>query len=181
MGASAQFVALSVAYLIKEKGVDVAVRAVRELPEDVVLWVVGHGPERENLDALAQELNVGGRVRFLGAPSSVVPYMQAADCFVCPSVWQEGAGAVNFEAMACGLPDVASRIGGIPEFVEHGRNGLLFAAGSHRELAEAIRKLHDDPELRHQMGHEARSLMVERYSSQSLMAEHLGFYRDARG
>ncbi len=179
MGVGEEFVALTVAYLIKDKGVDVAVRALAELPENVVLWVVGHGPERGNLEALAQDLSLGRRVRFLGSPRNVVPFMQAADCFVCPSVWKEGAGAVNFEAMACGLPDIASRIGGIPEFVEDGRNGFLFTPGDHRELAERIRRLYDDPELRHRMGQEARSIVVERFSTQSLLAEHLGVYRSA--
>jgi glycosyltransferase involved in cell wall biosynthesis len=106
--------------------------------------------------------------------------MQAADCFICPSLWQEGAGAVNFEAMACGLPDIASRTGGIPEFIEHGRNGFLFTAGNHRELAEGIRRLHDNLELRHKLGREARSIVVERYSIQGLLAEHLGVYRSTK-
>jgi len=179
VGVGEEFVALTVAYLIKDKGVDVAVKALAELPEDVVLWIVGDGPERGSLEALAQDLSLGRRVRFLGSHRNIVPFMQGADCFLCPSVWKEGAGNVNFEAMACGLPDVASRIGGIPEFVEDGRNGFLFPPGDHRELAERIRRLHDDPELRNRMGQEARSIVVERYSTQSLLAEHLGVYRAA--
>jgi glycosyltransferase involved in cell wall biosynthesis len=179
MGAGEEFVVLTVAYLIKDKGIDVAVRALAELPEDVVLWIVGDGPERANLEALAQELNLGLRVQFLGSHRNVVPFMQAADCFVCPSVWKEGAGNVNFEAMACGLPDLASRVGGIPEFVEDGRNGFLFTVGNHRELAEGIQQLHDDPELRLRMGQAARSIVVEHYSTQSLLAEHLTIYREA--
>jgi spore coat protein SA len=119
------------------------------------------------------------RVRFLGSPPTVVPFMQAADCFVCPSIWQEGAGAVNAEAMACGLPDIASRIGGIPEFVEDGRNGFLFAPGDHLALAERIRRLSDDRELCHRMGQEARSSVIERYSAQNLLADHLSAYTAA--
>jgi len=176
LGVGVEFVALAVAYLIKDKGIDVAIRALAELPENVVLWVVGDGPERGSLEALAHELNLGQRVRFLGSHHNVVPFMQAADCFVCPSVWKEGAGNVNIEAMACGLPDLASRVGGIPEFVEDGRNGFLFAPGDHRELAERIRQVADDPGLRHRMGQQARSIVIERYSTQSLLAEHLGLY-----
>jgi len=179
VGAGEEFVALTVAYLIKDKGLDVAVRALAELPEDVVLWIVGDGPERRNLEALARGLNLGSRVRLLGSHQNVVPFMQAADCFVCPSVWKEGAGNANFEAMACGLPDIASRIGGIPEFVEDGRNGFLFTVGNHRELAGAIQRLHDNPELRLRMGQDARSIVVERYSTQSLLSEHLTTYREA--
>jgi glycosyltransferase involved in cell wall biosynthesis len=173
------FVVLTVAYLIKDKGVDVAVRALGELPEDVVLWIVGDGPERDDLAAMARDLNLGQRVRFLGAHRNIVPFLQAADCFVCPSMWKEGAGNANFEAMACGLPDLASRIGGIPEFVEDGRNGFLFAPGDHCELARLIRRLWQNPELRYRMGQNARSIVVERYSTQTLLAEHLRHYQQS--
>lgn len=179
VGVEDEFVALTVAYLIKDKGVDVAVRALAALPEGVTLWIIGDGPERGALEALARELNLQGRVRFLGSPPTVVPFMQAADCFICPSVWNEGAGAVNFEAMACGLPDIASRIGGIPEFVEDGRNGFLFTPGDHQELAERIDRLYNEPAERHRMGQQARSIMTSRYSIPSLLDQHLGVYRDA--
>ncbi len=180
LGAGEEFVALTVAYLIPDKGVHVAVRALAALPEDVVLWIVGDGPQRANLEALAGDLKLGQRVRFLGAHHNVVPFMQAADCFLCPSIWNEGAGNANFEAMACGLPDIASRVGGIPEFVEDGRNGFLFPVGDDRALAEQIRRLHDDPELRHRMSQAARSIVIERYSTQSLLNQHLDVYRAAR-
>jgi glycosyltransferase involved in cell wall biosynthesis len=179
LGLGDEFVAVTVAYLIKDKGVDVAVNAMAELPEDVVLWIVGDGPERGNLEVLSRDLGLGHRVRFLGAHRDIVPFLQAADCFVCPSIWKEGAGNANFEAMACGLPDIASRIGGIPEFVEDGRNGFLFTPGDHRELAGRIHRLYDDPELRHRLGQDARSIVIDRYSTRSLLAEHLEVYREA--
>ena len=180
LGVGEEFVAITVAYLIKDKGIDVAVKALAQLAEDVVLWVVGQGPEQGNLQALADDLGVGRRVRFLGPKRNVEPFMQAADCALCPSVWAEAAGLVNLEALACGLPVVASRIGGIPEFVEDGRNGFLFAPGDHRELAERIQRLHDEPEHRQRLGQQARSIVTDRYSIQSLLAEHLGVYRDAQ-
>ncbi len=180
-GVGEEFVAVTVAHLIKNKGIDVAVKALPQLPESVVLWVVGGGPERGNLEALAQALGLGSRVRFLGPQRNVEPLIQAADCALCPSVWAEAAGLVNLEAQACGLPVVASRIGGIPEFVEDGRTGFLFAPGDHHELAERIHQLCDDPELRQRMGQEARSKAILRYSTQSLLSEHLGLYlREAR-
>ena len=85
-GAGGAFVALAVAYLIKEKGIDVAIRAVGELPHGIVLWVVGDGPEHGNLQSLAQDLGLGERVRFLGQRRHVEPLLQAADCgFAHPS------------------------------------------------------------------------------------------------
>jgi len=181
LGVGEEFVAVTVAYLIKYKGIDVAMKALAQLPEGIVLWVVGEGPERGNLEALAQAMGLESRVRFLGPRRNVEPLMQASDCALCPSVWAEAAGLVNLEAMACGLPVVASRIGGIPEFVEDGRTGFLFTPGDHRELAEWIHQLCDDPELRQRMGQEARSNAIRRYSTQGLLAEHLGIYlREAR-
>ena len=72
--------------------------------------------------------------------------MQAADCLVCPSLWAEAAGLVNLEALSTGLPVVASRIGGIPEYVEDGKTGMLFPPGDHQALAALIRRLMDTPE-----------------------------------
>ncbi|MGO9919377.1 MAG: glycosyltransferase family 4 protein [Isosphaeraceae bacterium] len=179
LGVAEEFVAVTVAYLIKEKGIDVAVKAMAELPDDIVLWIVGDGPEQANLQALVQDLGLGRRVRFLGAKRRVEPLLQAADCALCPSVWAEAVGLVNLEALSCGLPDIASRIGGIPEFVAENRNGFLFTPGNHHELAEQIRRLYNDSELRHQMGEQARSIAVAHYTGHRLMESHLRVYREA--
>jgi len=177
LGLGEEFVAVTVAYLIKDKGIDVAVKALAQLPGDSVLWVVGGGPEQGSLQALARDLGMERRVRFLGLRRNVEPLIQAADCALCPSVWAEAAGLVNLEALACGLPVVASRIGGIPEFVVDGRNGLLFTPGSHNELADGMRRLHDNPALRQRLGREARSMAIERFSTQSQIENHLSLYR----
>ncbi|MGP0065159.1 MAG: glycosyltransferase family 4 protein, partial [Isosphaeraceae bacterium] len=112
LGVGEEFVAVTVAYLIKDKGIDIAVKALAQLPGNVLLWVVGEGPEQGNLEALAQDLGLERRLRFLGPRRNVEPLLQAADCALCPSVWAEAAGLVHLEALACGLPVVASRIGG---------------------------------------------------------------------
>ena len=83
------FVLVTAAYLIHAKGIDVALRALAQLPERVVLWVVGDGDQSAALAALSRELGLQNRVRFLGLQSHVEPYMQAADVFVCPSRWAE--------------------------------------------------------------------------------------------
>jgi glycosyltransferase involved in cell wall biosynthesis len=177
LGTGEEFVAVTVAYLIKDKGVDIAIKALAQLPEDVVLWVVGQGREQSNLEALAQELGLARRVLFLGPKRNVEPFLQAADCALCPSVWAEAAGLVNLEALACGLPVVASRIGGIPELIADGRTGYLFTPGNARELADCIRRLMSDAALRHRMGHEARSDAVERFSPQSQIGRYLTLYQ----
>jgi glycosyltransferase involved in cell wall biosynthesis len=175
--AEGKFVVLTVAFLIPEKGIDVLLRALPELPPEVVVWVAGAGPERGRLEALAREGNVLERVCFLGSQQHVEPFMQAADCFVCPSLWAEAAGLVNLESQASGLPLVASRIGGIPEYLAEGQSGLLFTPGDHRELAAHLRRLHESPSLRERMGQAARALVVERFSPEARLEAYLDLYR----
>ena len=123
----------------------------------MVLWVVGDGPESAALQTLSAELRLQDRVRFLGLQSQVEPYMQAADAFVCPSLWAEAAGLVNIEAQSCGLPVLASRVGGIPEYVRDGHTGVLFPAGDAEALTKAVRSLLDDPSRCREMGRAARA------------------------
>jgi glycosyltransferase involved in cell wall biosynthesis len=177
LGAEGKFVLVSVCFLIKAKGVDVAVRALTELPADVVLWVVGAGDEAGPLQELSRRLGLEERVRFLGPQPRVEPFLQAADCFVCPSLWAEAAGLVNLEAQACGLPVLASRIGGIPEYVAEGETGLLFPPGEHGRLAEAVRRLHGDPELRRRLAQAARARVEAHFSAEALLPAYLDLYR----
>ncbi len=178
MGVGAdRFVVLAVAHLIRAKGIDVLVRASLHLPPEVVVWVVGEGPEQGALEGLAHELGVRDRVRFLGPQGRVEPYMQAADCFVCPSRWAEAAGLVVLEAQAAGLPLVASRVGGIPEYVEDGKTSLLFPPEDERQLAECVRELHVSPARRAAMGQAARALVVENFSPEARLERYLALYR----
>jgi glycosyltransferase involved in cell wall biosynthesis len=176
-GADGGFVVLVVANLIWQKGVDVALRAVAELPENVVLWITGDGPEETSLRALSEELRLTSRVRFLGLQPHVEPMMQAADCLVCPSLWNEGVGLAILEALACGLPVVASKVGGIPEYIESGRNGLLFAPGDHHALALHLRHLLDSPDVRQRLGEQARRTAVEQFGTARRIGDDLRLYR----
>jgi spore coat protein SA len=174
-----QFVVLAVAHLIPEKGIEVLLKALSKVPEEVHAWIVGAGPEADRLKQVANGLT--GRVRLFGLQSDVLPYMQAADCLVCPSVWAEAFGLVNIEAMACELPVVASRVGGIPEIVESGRNGMLVEPGDVSQLAAALTHLVEHTELRRQMGRQARSDVLERYSTERRLEQHLDVYRSDGG
>jgi glycosyltransferase involved in cell wall biosynthesis len=179
LGVGEEFVAVTVSQLIKEKGIDVAVYALAALPRDVLLWIIGQGPEEHKLKALVGDLGLEGRVRFLGTRRNVEPFLQAADCALCPSVYAEAAGLVNLEALASGLPVVASRIGGIPEFVADGSNGFLFAPGDHQELADRLRQLIEDKLLRGKMAQAARSKAIEWFSTQSRIESYLALYQSA--
>ena len=132
--------------LVPEKGVRELVEALaRAATSDAGLLVVGDGPDRAPLEALAASLGVAHRVRFAGSVphQDVAPYLQHADVAVLPS-WYEERGRVLLEAMAAGAPVVAARTGGIPATVRHGVNGLLVPPRQPDRLATAIDRILGD-------------------------------------
>jgi glycosyltransferase involved in cell wall biosynthesis len=180
LGLEGSFVVLCAGHVIAEKGFDVAIEAVARLPADTVLLVAGSGPALAGLEARAVRLALGKRVRFLGRQADVAPLMQAADVLACPSLWAEAAGLVNMEAQACGIPVVASRVGGIPEIIEDGRTGILHEPGDAEALAAALERLRADPELRARIGAAARSRACDHFSMQSRIPITLSHYRKTR-
>ena len=176
-GLHGSFVILVVAHLISQKGVDVAIRALKELPDRVVLWVIGDGPERLALQRAAESLGVHKRTRFCGLQTDVSPFMQTADCLVCPSLWEEAAGLVILEAMACGLPVIGSSVGGIPEFITPDHTGFLFPAGNHMALANHITQLCYSTLLWDNMRARARAQAITQFSHSSRISEAVAIYK----
>ena len=144
---------LAVARLVERKGLGDLIRAFALLPRGhFALEVVGDGPDRERLGHLAASLGIASEIRFTGSldRDAVAERYRAADLFTLPSS-AEAFGNVFAEALASGLPVVGSTVGGIPELVEHGVNGLLVDPGQPLALAQAIQYLAHDPELRQLM------------------------------
>ena len=98
------------------------------------LLLVGDGPELATAYRLARELGIAPLVHSLGAQEEVVPLLSIADLFLLPSS-QESFGLAALEAMACEVPVVASRVGGLPEVIEHGVSGFLHAPDALDEMA----------------------------------------------
>ena len=113
----------------------------------------------------------------MGRQRRVEPFMQAADCLACPSIWDEAVGLSNMEALSCGLPVVASAVGGIPEFIRDGHNGYLFPRGDVGGMVEAIERLRRDPLAQEAMSINARNIAVDQFSIDARVAEHLEWYR----
>ena len=134
---------VSVSRLTAQKGIDVAVRALAALPNDVFLVVLGEGPERGALESLARALDVDGRLHLPGRVPDVAAWLRRAAVYVHPARW-EGFGLAVLEAMVCGLPVVATNVSSLPELVVDGETGVLvppddpaaLAAGVERALAE---------------------------------------------
>ncbi len=134
------------------------------------LLLVGEGPLRETLERLTRELCLTEEVRFLGRRSDVSELLPALDLFVLPST-TEGLGVALIEAMAVGLPCVATRVGGIPEVVVDGETGLLVPARDPEALAHAILRLLSDPALGRRMGRAGQRRVQERFSIERLVAD----------
>ncbi|TMM14681.1 MAG: glycosyltransferase [Actinobacteria bacterium] len=149
-------VVLSVSRLTRQKGMDVAVCALTELPEDTVLVVLGEGPERASLESLAQEIGVAGRVFLPGRVPDVAAWLRRASVYVQPSRW-EGFGLAVLEAMVCGLPVVATRVSSLPELVADGDTGFLVPADDSAALADATLRALAEPKLGHAGRERARN------------------------
>lgn len=149
LGAADAPLLLFVGRLQPWKGVETALRALVLLPE-ARLAVAGDGEDRARLEALAVELGIAGRVRFLGSVErSELPRLySSADLLVATSHASETFGIGLVEAQACGLPVVASRFGGFPEVIDEGSTGLLFPPRDPAALAAAARSLLECPERR---------------------------------
>jgi glycosyltransferase involved in cell wall biosynthesis len=164
---------LSVARLIPAKGVDVLIRAFARLNGAAYLDVVGEGHEAATLQGLARDLGVSDRVRFLGLRDDVAELLREADVFVHPARWAEAFGLAIAEAMASGCTVVGSRVGAVPELIEHEMTGLLVPAGDDDALAGALRRLAADPSLRHRLSECARQRVLERFTLGESVHRHL--------
>ncbi|HEX5246737.1 MAG TPA: glycosyltransferase family 4 protein [Gaiellaceae bacterium] len=139
-------IVLSVSRLTRQKGIDVAVEALSLLPDDVVLVVLGEGPQRELLEELAREHDVESRVILPGRVPDVAAWLRRASVYVQPARW-EGFGLAVLEAMVCGLPVVATNVSSLPELVADGETGLLVPPDDPAALARAVERALADPAL----------------------------------
>ncbi len=162
------------------KGVGVLVDALEtvlaQVPEAVCV-VAGDGPDRCSLEERARRRNLGTRIRFLGERRDVPELLQALDLYVQPSL-VEGFGLSALEAMATGLPVVASRVGGLPEVVDEGRTGDLVAPGNPSLLAERIVTLLRSRELRERYGREGRARAREKFPLDRMVRGWCRLYRE---
>lgn len=139
------------------------------------LVVVGNGPDRDEAERLAGELGVAGRISFLGTRDDVAPYLAAADVFVMASE-QESFGVAALEAMACGVPVVAPRIGGLQELVDDGITGELTPPGDIEALATAQIGLLRDGVRRRAWGEAARARAVSEFATEIIMPRYTELY-----
>lgn len=162
---------LTICRLMVWKRVDGIIRALASLPPDVHLLVAGDGDMLEPWSEFAAQQGLATRVHFLGnRPYAEIPYLiRAADVFVLNSEY-EGLSHTLLEVCALGTPAVATDIGGNPEVIEHGENGLLVPLGDSAELASSIARLLNDPALRARFAAESRRRMP-RFAPETTFAQ----------
>jgi glycosyltransferase involved in cell wall biosynthesis len=153
-----------------------AFKRLRDEGVDAVLCLVGDGPDRVQLERRAHELGVMRDTLFLGYQEDVAPFYAAFDALVLPSS-NEGTPVSAIEALAAGRPVVATRVGGVPDVVEEGKDGFLVEPGATDELADRLGQLARDPELREQMGRAGRERVLPRYSVDRLVDDVDRLYR----
>jgi len=169
----------TVGHLNRQKGHALLIEAmagVLEYEPAARLVIAGRGPLRAQLEALAAAHGVADTVRFAGLVGDVLRLLKALDVFVFPSLW-EGFGIALIEAMATGLPVVASATGGIKEIVEDGVSGLLVPVGDGRRLTEALIRVLYETTFARQLGSGGRVRVCERFSLERTTARMASIYR----
>jgi len=177
MGASG-FVWVFVGRLEKQKGVDVLLDGFSRLDPASQLWIVGDGSLRGELEQRARTLGVLDRVRFEGAVADASPFYWGADAFAIASRW-EGLPLALLEAQAAGLPVVAAAAGGVAEAIREGTTGLLVPREEPLVLAQAMRRVMDDPELARRLGYEAARQAREEWSWERMVSAYEVLYERA--
>jgi len=175
-------VILQVARLDYLKDHTTALRTVERLAGrcPVRLVLVGEGPELPAIREYIRQHRLEKAVILLGLRRDVARLLQAADLFLLTSI-SEGIPLTVIEAMAAGLPAVATAVGGVPEVIEDGRTGLLADAGDDAHLAELVLRLADDPGLRSQMGEAGRARTSELFSETKMHGQYLRLYQEMLG
>ena len=150
------------------KGIHVLIKAAKQIIHkgysDIYFVYCGDGPDLEKFRKKASLLGLRERFLFLGKRQDIPDLLKSSDIVVVPSIWEEAFGLTVIEGMACGKPVIATNVGGIPEIVEHGINGILIKPNNSCELAKAICKLLNNQKKRESIGINARQYVIKNFN-----------------
>jgi glycosyltransferase involved in cell wall biosynthesis len=167
-----------IARLSDVKGINILIKAmpviIKRIPS-ANLMIVGQGPEEAFLKKLTQDLSLRPHVHFKSTINQTQDLLPAFDVFVMPSL-MEGLGLSVMEAQACGIPVVASRVGGLVDLIEDGKNGFLVPVNDPPALADRIIELLLDPQQSKLMAQQGRLNIEQHFSSEMMLKETLKFY-----
>jgi hypothetical protein len=169
-------VLLALSRLHPKKGLDTLLSALQRLPPNCIAWLAGDGPLRRELENRAKQLGVIDRVRFLGWRTDRAALLRAADICVLPSRY-EPFGTVILEAWAAGTPLVACASAGPAAHVEDGVTGLLTPIDDAGALADAIKRVLDDEELRRRLVAQGYAAYIKDYTRESVTQQWVRLYK----
>jgi N-acetyl-alpha-D-glucosaminyl L-malate synthase BshA len=153
--------------------IEILARALKRTRTRLVM--VGDGSERSQAEHRARCLGIYEHCSFVGKQPKIVDYLSASDVLLLPSE-QESFGLAALEAMACEVPVIASRVGGLPEVVTDGETGFLSEVGDVEKMSADAVGLLADEELRREMGRRARESAISRYSTDLVIPQYINFY-----
>jgi glycosyltransferase involved in cell wall biosynthesis len=162
------------------KAVHILLKAFQMLkPRDinVQLRIIGEGPNKEKLKRMVEILNITDSVTISGETTDVVKQLQESTIFVLPSL-SEGLSNVLLEAMACGLPVVATRVGGNIDLIQDGANGILVEPENPAQLSHALWKILIDKKQALHLGTRARQTVEEKFSMDSVVTNYIELYNE---
>jgi glycosyltransferase involved in cell wall biosynthesis len=166
----------------KIKGFHLLLKVISEI-EDTRLFVVGTGSYLDNLKKMSMDLNIEDKVIFTGKvpEEELIQLYNLADLFIHPTLWfSEAFGLVLAEAMACGKPVIASKIGGIPTVIDSYKDGILFEPGDLNALKEKILEVLNDESLSKRLGENARKKVIQRFSLDRMVEDTIRVYKELK-
>lgn len=169
---------ITIAALHERKGLKYLIEAMPDITAkypNIKLVILGEGPEENELKKLVESLKLANHIEFLGRRKETPKFLKSSDIFVLPSR-REAFGMVNLEAMVTSLPVIATKVGGIPEIIENGKNGLLVEPENTSALSGAILKFIKDPELRKKIGEAGYRTVVEKFDAEKMAQEYEKIY-----
>lgn len=164
--------------LSEEKGVDVLINVLKNLPSTTAL-IAGTGPAEESLKKLTIKLGTVDQVEFVGFVEDKEKFFQSIDMLIVPSVKAESFGLVIVEAMRAGIPVIASRIGAIPEIIEHKKTGLLFEPGNTQALVDLINMLQSGSSLKDSLINQAKQTVEAKFGVKKMIEEFKSLIHDS--
>jgi glycosyltransferase involved in cell wall biosynthesis len=178
LGIGEEKIILYTGRLSQEKGVDFLIRAYATLPVSVLarLYILGDGPERHRLLNRIEEQQLGKRVIMIPGVDDVLSFLQISDVFVMPSHF-EGLSNSILEAMACGVPVIATRVTGNVDLIEDGVTGLLVSPGDVQELAGALLTILANPEKGKDLARRALEMVQHNYNLNTMVERYSNLYK----
>lgn len=172
-----KFIVLSTRRFVPKNGMKYLVRSVKHANDDVLFLMLGDGPEQSHLKSWLQEQDLQNQAAILGeVPNEdIAKYYKLSDISVLPSL-KEAISISGLESMACGTPVIGTNVGGIPELIDHGTNGLLVEPKDPEAIGNAVNHLSNSPDLLTNMGEKAREKIVADYSWKAITQKTENLY-----